>query len=156
MNINSFEIFLEEFKFNIKKHNCSLTRHQLEKLAKKKWMSLKDSDKHRFLQITNVGQVNQQINEFQINDYNFKNEFSEQALLLKYILQSINREFIINIVQVQDWNSNIQAVSLFAIRQTGTSILIWHTLKDGQIKETKKDCLLKTIEKFLNNQYPFE
>ncbi|CAK82252.1 unnamed protein product (macronuclear) [Paramecium tetraurelia] len=156
MNINSFEIFLEEFKFNIKRHNYSLTRQQIEKLAKKKWMALEDSEKFRFMVMTHTDQVDQQINEFQINDYNFKNEFSEQAILLKRILQSRNKEFIINTIQIEDWNTNIEAVSLFAIRSQRTSKLLWHTLRDGLINETREAELIKVIENRLNDQLQFE
>ncbi|CAD8140865.1 unnamed protein product [Paramecium octaurelia] len=156
MNINSFEIFLEEFKFNIKRHNYSLTRQQIEKLAKKKWMALEDSQKFRFMVMTHTDQVYQQINEFQINDYNFKNEFSEQAILLKRILQSRNREFIINTIQIKDWNTNIEAVSLFAIRSERTSKLLWHTLRDGLINETREGEVIKVIENCLNDQLKFE
>ncbi|CAD8150136.1 unnamed protein product [Paramecium pentaurelia] len=173
MNIDPFNLFYEEFKYKLKKHNIQCHHLETQQLAKKEWEQMNEQEKYRFVYMSNRQQeaylnfqnkiaINQenpkQPNKMTKQDqknikYQFqinycKNEDCEtQANILEKELLNINKNITINRYALM---GNFGAVSLFGIQEKRQSVLIWHTLINGPIlKKSQLKKLNIKVQMFL-------
>ncbi|CAD8057739.1 unnamed protein product [Paramecium sonneborni] len=173
MNFDPFNLFFEEFKYKLKKHNISCPHPDTEQLARKEWEQLNQQEKHRFLYMANrqeeaylnfqniitINQENSKIAKklskqdskfqkyhFQIN-YCKTNDCESLADFIEEELYNVNKTLK---VERYALTGNFGAVSLFGIQEKRQSVLIWHTLINGSLHlKSQIKHLREKILKFL-------
>ncbi|CAK56219.1 unnamed protein product (macronuclear) [Paramecium tetraurelia] len=172
MNIDPFNLFYEEFKYKLKKHNIACPHLETQQLARKEWEQMSEIEQFRFVYIAkrqdeaylnfkNKSEINQenpnQHNKMSKQDYkslkhqfqiNYcKNENCEnQAVQIEEELLKMYQDITINRYAIM---GKFGAVSLFGIQEKRQSVLIWHTLIDGPIKKYQLKELHQKVQRFL-------